>query len=237
MSEPLRICVFKWGTKYTHDHVRIMRNMLARNLTIPYEMVLISDQWMDDRSSLPADISVVPLWQSMREAKLCGVRLHAFHPFMAEMIGPRFAWIDLDVVITGNVDHIFSRTEPFVALSPPRPPMPINGSLVMMDAGAFPHVQSSWTLQEYHRVGDKLGRDYKIPAGTVSDEGWMWHTLGTEQAKITKADGVYYFRHDLLKGGRSLPADARMVVMNGRAFDPSMPGWQAKCPWIAKHWR
>lgn len=233
MYEPLRICVFKWGDKYSRRHVEVMRNMLQRNLTIPYEMVVISDNPRDYEIE---GVRYVPLWTQMREAKLCGVRLHAFHPSMADLIGPRFAWIDLDVVITGNVDHIFGRTERFVALQPPRPPMPINGSLVMMDAGVFPHVQSGWTLKKYHEVGDSLSRIHGIKAGTTSDEGWMWANVGENEAKISRADGVYFFKHDLQRGLTPLPADAKMVIMNGKAFDPSMPQWRAKCPWIREFW-
>lgn len=237
MSEPLRICVFKWGTKYSMSHVLRMRSMLQRNLTIPYEMVLITDDPKEDKFGVWPDIRVLPLWPMMREAKLCGVRLYAFHPMMEKLIGPRFAWIDLDVVITGNVDHIFGRTERFVALQPPRPPMPINGSLVMMDAGVFPQVLSTWSIEKYYEVGDQLSKKHGIKAGTTSDEGWMWHTIGSDEAKITKVDGVYFFRRDLQQGSVPLPPDAKMVIMNGKRFDPSMPEWQKKCPWIARHWR
>lgn len=240
MVEPLRIVTFKWGSKYRAEHVRRLENMLTRNLTIPFEFVLITDKPDDD-----ADLAerVIPLWQDMQDAKLCGVRLRAFGPDMAELIGPRFAWIDLDVVITANVDHIFGRTEPFIALSTPRPPMPYNGSLVMMDAGAREEVYSRWNMQDYWTEGERLGRENGVKAGTVSDEGWMWHVLGTEEPVFNgkgwegREDGIYYFRHDLKQGVKPLPEGACMVIMNGRAFDPSLPRWQSRCPWIKEHWR
>jgi hypothetical protein len=268
MVRPLQICTFKWGNRYTVEHVIRLRNMLARNLTIPWEFVLITDN-LDADSAGPDDgagvddgvrfppIRLLPLWDDLREAKLCGVRLRAFGSDMAERIGPRFAWIDLDVVITGNVDHIFGRTEPFVSLQPPRPPMPINGSLVMMDAGAFPEVFEKWTAARYKLAGEELTRRYGVPAGTESDEGWMWYALGAtygskqiwpigmpvdtdnvkERGILSRDDGVYYFRRDLESGRKPLPPDARLVVMNGRAFDPSLPKWQARAPWIRSHWK
>lgn len=236
----LTICAFKWGDKYTLDHVGRLRLMLARNLTIPWEMALISDDPDDAHFTSKAGIRHIPLWPEMRDAKLCGVRLRAFGADMAGVIGPRFAWVDLDVVITGNVDHIFGRKEPFVALSTPQGPLAYNGSLVMMDAGARAEVLGKWTpaaysgLQEHY---DRLG----MPAGGVSDEGWMTAVLGPDEARINggwhrRDDGVYFMRKDLAGGRKPLPADARMVIMNGRAFDPSFPAMQ-RLPWVRQHWR
>lgn len=261
MKEPLKIVTFKWGDKYTARHVAVLFGMLARNLTIPWSPVLITDQPEADRNALfwdfgwgetrlaAAGLRVLPLWQDMRDAKLCGVRIRAFGADMVEMIGPRFAWIDLDMVITGNVDHIFGRAEPFVALATPRPPMPYNGSLVMMDAGVRAEVQAKWNPLDYHDFGSWMGSRYGVAAGTVSDEGWMWSMMPQPatptpweapyggQATFGRADGIYYWRHDLGKGSLPLPADARIVVMNGRAFDPASPRCQRAAPWIAEHWR
>src|SRR5687768_8979751 len=124
----LQICTFKWGNKYTLDHVARLHNMLARNLTLPWRFNLITDDpgdrvFEDLAPNVFPGVRVLPLWEEMRDAKLCGVRLRAFGSDMREMIGERFAWIDLDVVITGNVDHIFSRPEPFIALSTPQGPL------------------------------------------------------------------------------------------------------------------
>lgn len=227
--QPLTICTFKWGDKYTDEHVRRLHSMLARNLTIPWRFLLITDrpseQW-----------DVLPLWEDMRNTNLCGVRIRAFGKDMAERIGPRFAWIDLDVVITGNVDHIFGRTEDFVGLQTAGPPLPYNGSLVMMDAGARSQVYERWTPEEYASIRAYWGAQ-GIKSGAQSDEGWIGYVLGNDEARITRDDGVYYFRRQLGAGKIPLPADARLVILNGRAFDPAKEALQEQCPWIKEHWR
>jgi hypothetical protein len=257
---PLQICTFKWGTKYGAEHVARLGRMLSRNLTLPWEYVVISDDPADEAVLFPGGSCLasryIPLWDDLRTAKLCGVRLRAFGRDMGERIGPRFAWIDLDVVITGNVDHLFLRPEPFVSAQPPRPPMPINGSLVMMDAGFAPEVFEHWTAARYKLAGEELTRRYGVPAGTESDEGWMWYALGAtygdsriypigtpvsryparRRGILSREDGVYYFRRDLDSGRLPLPSNARLVIMNGRAFDPALPKWQARAPWILRHW-
>lgn len=242
----LTIATFKWGTKYSMEHVRRLHSMLRRNLTIPFNFVLISDQVDEDMRHLIGDFDrgfptrVIPLWDEMREAKLCGVRLMAFSPWMRELIGPRFAWVDLDVVIMGNVDHVFGRKEAFIALSTPQGPLAYNGSLVMMSAGARSRVWETWTPAAYDLMPAHYAAKGMI-AGGQSDEGWMTYALGTGEARLNggwgrRDDGIYFFRHDL-KGGAVLPPhDARMIVMNGRRFDPSNAEAQ-RLPWVRQNWR
>lgn len=249
MVEPLSIVTFKWGDKYGLRHVDVLFNMLERNLTIPWRAVLVTDKPDEDFRALEGwgsrSVKVVPLWDDMKEAKLCGVRLRAFAPDMEKTLGSRFAWVDLDVVVTGNVDHIFGRTEPFIALSTPAGPLYYNGSLVMMDAGARRRVHDLWTPEGYARMPRHYAR-LGMEAGGQSDEGWMTYVLGPNEARFNASpgvgfgehrDGIYYFRKDLARGRNPLPADARLVVMNGRAFDPSFPAIQERCPWVKEHWR
>ena len=45
-------------------------------------------------------------------------------------------WLDLDCVVTGNLDPVLGRSEDFIAWKDIAPPQPYCGSMVMMDAGA-----------------------------------------------------------------------------------------------------
>lgn len=240
----LQIVTFKWGNKYTIEHVKRLRSMLKRNLTIPFDFVLITDDPLRDRHEWEKEwhypaIRILPLWDEMRDAHLCGVRLRAFGWDMAAMIGPRFAWIDLDVVITGNVDHIFGRTEPFIALSTPQGPLEYNGSLVMMNAGARNFVFRAWNPEAYSKLPAMYAAQ-QMPAGGQSDEGWMTLMMPGEPRFNggwgRREDGIYFFRHDLARGAKPLPGDARMVIMNGRGNDPANAEAQ-RLPWVREHWR
>lgn len=228
----LSIVAFKWGSKYTLEHVRRLRRGLARHLHMPHELVLITDDWHNDRFEGAAH-RTIPLWEEMRGAPLCGVRLRAFAPDMADRIGSRFAWIDLDVVITGDVTPIFQRAEPFIALATPQGPLAYNGSLVMMDAGARRGVYDQWTPERYLALGREFASRHGMRGGVVSDEGWMTIQLGTDEATVGKAQGIHYYKR--LRGGE-LPSTATMVVMNGRKYDPSFWHLQVRSPWIREHW-
>lgn len=233
----LQIVAFKWGSRYTSRHVNVLRSMMSRHLGLAHEIVCVTD----DPAGIDPSVRIVPLdtpvWAAMRDARRCGVRIRAFGADMAGILGPRFAWIDLDVVITGDVTAIFDRPEDIVITAPPRPPLPYNGSIVLMTAGARAAVYETWTAADYTRRGEALGRARGVRHGTVSDEGWMACVLGDHEATWTRDDGIVYFRRDLDEGRKPLPADAKIVIMNGRRYDPSMPELQRRCPWIGKYWR
>lgn len=224
MADSLKIITFKYGTKYTPDHVQRLNNMLRRHVHMDFEFIVIAD----DATGLDG-LRVLPLWDELRGERNCGVRLKAFDRAMADFIGPRFAWTDLDLVIVRDATHIFSRTEDFVITATPRPPLFYNGSLVMMNAGAREHLYTLYNPRDYVLKGKAYG--------TVSDEGWIGAVLGPGEATWTKGDGVYYYRNHIEPVGGALPDDACIVLMNGKRFDPSRAELQRKSPWIEEHWR
>jgi hypothetical protein len=222
---------------YGKAHVQKFFRGIDANLTIPHENVLITD---DVNAFAPIDIGadrILPLWQEFRGFGGCYTRLHAFAPNMREFIGPRFAWLDLDCVITGNLDHIFSRTEDFIAWRNVHTRQPYCGSLIMMNAGARPHV--------YTRAQKELAQHVKAPGQWFmpgrfigTDQAFIAHCLGRNEATITSAlDGVYNYTHEIkAHHAGKLPVDARIVFFTGPA-DPSQKQNYGASPWIERYWR
>lgn len=233
----LTICTFKWGRKYGALHVKNLEAMLRRHgRSTPFEFVLISDDPKDQKLCDEMGIRYVPLWEEMRHTNNCGVRLKAFDPAMREVLGDRVMWIDLDVVITGDINHILQRTEPMVACRAPAAPLLLNGSIVMRDWDAHNEIYTKWTDEDYHL--ECLAYDERVGLRrVVSDEIYMSAKLTDKGVMLLdKVDGVYNFRRHLDNGNRPLPANAKIVVMNGGGIDPSSPALQARCPWIARYW-
>lgn len=238
----LNICTFKWGSKYSVEHVARLWRMLRRNLTIPWRATLITDSPQADAQELLGrpDLGSITwevldlgasTWDKMRHAKLCGIRLSAFQPGIGELLGQRFCWVDMDVVITGNVDHIFGRTEPFVGLRTPKGPLYYNGSFVMMDAGRHPEVYAAWGPRLYSLLSAHYAQ-MGMQHGGQSDEGWMSFMLPPNLPTVGVEDGIHYMKH--IDG---LPQGARMVILNGRRFDPADPRLQKRHRWVKEHWR
>ena len=205
---------------YTAQHVNIFESMLARNLTIPYELVCITD--------MPKGINcrTIPLWDKCRHLGGCYNRLYVFSSDMKDMIGPRFACVDLDCVITSNVDKIFSRTEPFIInrYGPnPKNNQKYNGSFFMMNAGVhdqvwstFDSVSSPALMHDLHLKNQVVG----------SDQAWVSYLIESATT-VGPEDGIYDAR--IIK--HTLPLDASIVFFPGQR-DPTQNAYS----WVTDHY-
>ena len=91
------MCV-RFGTKYSVEYVKKLRNMVARHLTVPYEFACITDD--------PTPIDGVRLIvQPMFEYRqLWWHKVHMFDPTITT--APVILYFDLDVVICNSIDHL-----------------------------------------------------------------------------------------------------------------------------------
>lgn len=241
----LTVCTFKWYDPayrwnnlfiYGSEHVNKLYRAVSRNLDLPHKFVCITD---DPRGLDPA-IEVVPLWEDLRSLGGCYTRLRAFAPDMEEILGPRFVWMDLDCVVTGDLTPLFSRTEDFIIWSNGTGPTPYCGSMVMMHAGARKQVWEDFKTPDSIDAGKAKGY-----IGT--DQAWIATCLGSDEAIWTKKDGVLSRLH--LPGNRlpnrakrltgagpgALPKNTRVVFWHG-PMDPSQPTVQSQYPWVKEHW-
>lgn len=228
-GDRLQVVLWKWRDPrkrhilfdYSADAVNRKADELRRYLTIPHDVVCITD----DASGLSSEIRVIPLWREGRALGGCWCRLRAFAPEMRELIGPRFVWIDLDSIIVGPLDPLFARSDPAVFYrSDSVAGTPYNGSLVMMDAGARAEV---WTTFDPER-SPALAR----AAGFMgTDQSWIAYVLGGGETVWTKADGVLHFTLDCVP---DLPADGRIVFFPG-VYKPHMTLARRHAPWITRY--
>lgn len=156
----------------------------------------------------------------------CYRRLRMFRPDIGEVFGPRFVSLDLDVVITGDITPLVHRSEDIVLLKDSGKHGGYNGSMVLMTAGSRPDV---WT-----RFNGMTSPQQALLAGRFgSDQGWISHVLGDNEATWTAADGVYSFKNELVRKGGDLPPDARVVVCHGADVKPWLPHmWRIE--WVAR---
>lgn len=238
----IRVVTFKWKPRakrghsepphvvqYTAQHVNTLWRMVKSNLSMPFEMVCVTDDW----EGLDPNIRPVWLWDEGLEWGGCYVRLRTFSPELRGFIGDRFLVIDLDCVITGDITPLVDRPEEFVINShkPGRHGIHeqhYNGGMYLMTAGARRQVWEKWRGEASVREVEE-GRLRKENSG--SDQGWIRRVLGKGEARWTEEDGVYEARQVRNK----LPENARIVLFAGKR-DPTQPEWQAK-PWVREHYR
>lgn len=105
----VHISCFKWGNPYSADDVNRLRAMFARHLTIPHTFHCLTD----NPDGLRPDITVHPMPDYGFAPRDCGLgrKLAVYMPNFLGLQGKLLVQIDVDVVLTGNVDFLFDRPD------------------------------------------------------------------------------------------------------------------------------
>jgi len=255
--EQLSIVVWKWGTKYTADHVNKMYSMLRRNLHAPFKLYCITD----DCIGMFSDIRILT-WPfgSLGRAR----RLRLFDSAVQERLGPRILQLDLDCVITGDITPLVVRAEPFIiwesvhdtrwvigteapgyiggALCRNTKPKsnPFNASMFLMDAGTMPTLWDDYLAQpdlleaRAKKAGHwtalvKEGKGTLLDAGDDDQAVLTLYAKKLSPATWGEGDGIYKYKR--IKPG--LPDNARIVFFQGR----DIMAQSQQSPWILQHWK
>lgn len=228
--------------RFTHDHVRILRNMVERNLTIPHRFVCVTDQDIDDIETVRID------WQKHVPGTVF-VRLMQRRPDYGEIIGgDRIFNLDIDVVITGNIDDIVSRTEPSVWWRNPNFGQPrrafYQSSIQLFNAGHHSALWSDfdpiWTPQNM-----RFREPWKKPQSVNhrfggAEQAWISERISWDEPFWDESHGIYgagrLFNGEQDGGVQSeLPDNARIVSVPGDRI-PDQPEVMERHRWIKNHY-
>lgn len=232
----IAVCCYYWqdserqrNYSFTHDHVRILRNMVARNLTLPHKFICLSDETISDIETVPLD------WRS-HVPGTCGLKLQWWKPDFGSVVGAeRILGLDLDLVVTGSIDPLIDRPEDVVLFRNPnfsleRRRAYWQGSIQLFDAGARPKVWTEFFLPRARGIVNSRFGGF--------EQAWLSEALSWDEAHWTDADGIYGLGRlgDVRPGVTTeLPANARIVVTPGNRM-PGQAELQAKHPWVAQHY-
>lgn len=232
---------FKWRPKpgyrsqYTAEQPNTLRNMLERHVSIPHELVCVTD----DPEGLDPRVRHVPLWDTFADLPSphgganpsCYRRLPLYDREFALNLGlSRFVMMDLDVVLTRDCTPLFDIDDDFKIWGDTARGTPYNGSLCLMTAGARQRVWDEFDPVESPRRSRSLGY-------IGSDQGWIGACLGTGERKWTKGDGVYSYRNEIARTNAGLlPRGARIVIFHGHV-DPWQSTTKARHAWVKEHYR
>ena len=236
----ITIITFKWKrlkkagyklknpVEYSSNHVNILYKSIQRNTSLPFNFLCITD---DDAYLLP-EIKTIKLWDKCKNLGGCYNRLYIFSNDMQELVGNRFLCIDLDCVITGNINNLLLNNNDFMINSYENKNAKFqqiyNGALFIMNAGARSQVWSKFQFEKSALKMKKL-KDDGVLIG--SDQAWIQYVLGTNEKRFTKEDGIYDY--SMLPDQKQLPNDAKIVFFHGNK-DPQIE--KNKIDWINSHW-
>lgn len=212
---------YRFGLRYTADHVNRLNRMLGRHLK-SHELVCVTDT----PEGIDSDVRIVPLWDDHRNIGGTYVRMKLFSPEMKDLIGERFALMDLDCVITGPLDPLFETDADFVTTRSSHHETHYNTGFFLLRAGSRKEV---W--ERFSPPGSL--RDIALSGAIGWEQAWISLVLGPNEKTWGKDEGILNFRRDV--EGRNLPDGARAVFFPGD-YDPSDEKLRATNPWIETHW-
>lgn len=190
----IRVLTWYWQqpggrARYTAQHVNILAAMVRRNLSMPHTFACVTDipEGIDPSIEIiapPRDFEDwrIPSWG--KDKPQCLRRIAMFAPDAAKSFGERFVCMDLDCVVTGQLDPMFETDAPFKIAVGTGKGRPYNGSMMLITAGARSQVYERFTLAGAIEAGKTF---------VGSDQAWIMHCLGPKEAVWTQADGLEYW--------------------------------------------
>jgi hypothetical protein len=209
---------WKDAARYDGEHVAVLASMLRRNgghsLTCIHDGGFVLPAGVD-AIRMPADVAALPDYLP---------KLWAWSPMLQGLIAERFASIDLDVVLLGDVAQLVAGPEP-VRLWNGAKYEPYNTSLFAVEPGFGHEVWESYTP-------DRLAAARARAEYWTGDQSWVAHVLGLGMPTFSEADGVVRYRRSLHRSGP--PAGALAAFLCG-PYEPRSEGGCAE--WIRQAWR
>lgn len=217
--------------EYTTDHVNKWAEAIRQSTTVPHRIACVTDitEGLDSRIHViapPREFEHIKTkeWDERAGLPQCYRRVAMFAPDAAKRFGERFMCMDIDMLITGNIDHVLKREEDFLILRGTAATRPYNGGLIYMRAGCRPKVYTEFSQENAKKASKEF---------MGSDQAWISYCLGRSEKLLGEADGIttYSPRFIRVAGGHDnfqRPDDVCMLFFPGRikAFNGVQEIWQ-----------
>ena len=238
------VACMKWGVKYGPEYVNKLFNMVKRNTTVPFNFVC----YTDNPDGLLDKIDARPLPEmSFKDGKERGWRKLSLFRKDIDLSG-RVLFLDLDVVVVGNIDEYFTMGGD-VILTKHWKPSKKQGigqtSVYRFEAGAHPELYEYFMEHE-----DEVRRTYRHEQAYVcamtSKLGYLsfWPEKWMPSFKYVcmRPFPLCFFMRP------HLPEDAKIVVFHGTPTPAEAVAGKVRgakkyfrhviCPkWLTDNWR
>jgi hypothetical protein len=234
-SKNYLLCL-KHGTKYGPEYVNKLYNMVERNCTVPYEFVCLTD----NTDGLDSRIKTIPLPSNL-QGWWC-------KPYMYSKDLPikgTILYMDLDVVIAGNIDKLFTyqpnhwcTIRDFTRAMRPDWKK-YNSSVVRFKTGQLDHVWTEFQTNQrdiqrrLHGDQDWLFEATRKSQAMLYPDSWIlswkWEVRRTKEFDYGGTKGNRKFKHIEDVKPR---VECCVTVFHG---DPNPHNCED--PWVVDNWR
>lgn len=182
LADKITVLCVRFGNKYGPTYVEKLRNMVSRHMTIPYEFVCLTDD--------PTPIQGVRTLYQKSSGYLKGWwhKVHMFDPSLD--IKGRILYVDLDVVICGNLDKLVTNLK--------------NEFMGIQDFNRKFHPSwrylnssvMSWVHGTQSHVYQKFIENPNIAQRMHGDQDWTWH-VAKDRIKFWPIEWIQSYKWEI----------------------------------------
>ena len=241
MHDQVNVLCMKWGTKFGPEYVNKLYAMVARNISLPFRFVCLTD----DVEGVRSDVECFPLpalelpdgtpergWN----------KLTTFIDCLYDLKG-KTLFLDLDVVIVDNIDCFFDQQECFYIIRDfVRKDGTGNSSVYVFNAGKHVDIIDYFS-KNFEEIKSKHCNEQEFLSHYLLEKGQLnyWPDEWCPSFKYNCLPGVWgsWFK------SASIPEGARIIIFHGSPkAEEAISGYSKKwyrhikpCAWVAEYWR
>lgn len=229
------IVCFKWGDKFGPEYVNKLYHSIQRNVTIPYRFICYTENPKDIECETRPFLVDLPYWWYI---------IGLTNPLHDH--AERTVYMDLDTIITGNIDHILSLDTSFATISDFYAPMGLQTAYIMWNKEVgekiWNYFNCKYTPDDYKNLCNKptggTNQFLEECMGIVrlnrnSNVGIYPRIAVNRLQNIFKNQCISYKCHIVKNNWSEIPAYTRMVFFHGKP----MPHEVQNLNWMKEHWR
>ena len=187
------LCV-RFGTRYGREYVERLRNMVSRNLTLPYQFVCLTD----DRHPIEGVRNIIQ--PNANYARGWWHKVHMFDPGLP--LSGRILYFDLDVVIHNNINKLATiYPSEFIGIHDFNRKFYSNWINLNSSVMAWNHGSQSYI---WSRFKDNPREAQRLPG----DQDWIWRNA-KDRLKFWPRDWVQSYKWEIR-------SKEELTVINGK---------------------
>jgi hypothetical protein len=192
--EPLTILCVRFGNKYGREYVERLRNMVSRNITVPYEFACLTDD------NHPIE-GVRTIYQpNAQYPKGWWHKVHMFDPDLP--LRGRILYFDLDIVIHDNINKLaLYSQDKFVGIHDFNRKFYAGWKSLNSSTLAWNHGEESF-------IWDEFKKNQKSAMAMQGDQDWIWK-LSKDKIKFFPVEWIQSYKWEIRSRDQ-------LTVINGK---------------------
>lgn len=246
-TDSVNVICMKWGDKYGPEYVNKLHNMVARSLSRPFRFICFTDEAQGINSGIEIKpipkTGFKPFDDQMTWTKGNGwLKLSCFIDPLYDLTG-KTLFLDLDIVITQNIDEFFKFDEPFTVIKE----WSMNDGTGNTSVFLFKAGEHADALKTFASNPEKYLEEHRNEQEFISQ-----YIISKKSIAYWPNEWCISFKYHCMSRGLknwikkpTLPTTAKIVIFHGNPNPPDAingisPVWYKKVhktPWISSFWK